>query len=334
MLPIQPMAGGAPSGMPPAPMSQGSQPPGTPPSPVPGQAPPVTLPMDPVAQYQMQLQAWKQQKQDIIDRAIKLLRNAPLRNFRIDIETDSTIEQDADEDKQSRVQFIESISMFLEKGMMAAQMYPQMIPMLGKMILFGVRGFRVGRDLESSIEEFIDQTEKDAKASAGQQKPPDPKVQAEQIKAQAEMQKAKLDAQSAQQDHQADMEQKQIEMQTSKEKMQMEMVKMQKEMEIKQAEFQLKMEEMKMKLQFEQQKGQQEMALANHTHEQETMRANMGHQQQMEQAQMGHQQAMEAGQAQHQQKMTETSYNTSMKAEKPPTPNSRKAPDGHFYVER
>ena len=237
------MAGGvqtAPS--PPAPLSQGLQPPPTASSPQQGQAPPATPAMDPMIQYQMQLQQWKQQKQDLVSKAIQLLRQDKLRGFRIDIETDSTVVQDANEDKQSRVEFIGSVSSFIEKAMMAAQMYPTMIPMLGKMILFGVRGFRVGRDLESSIEEFIDEAEKDAKAKAGQPPPPDPKVQAEQIKAQAEIAKTKLDAQTAQQDHQSDMQMKQAEMQMKQQQMQMDMRKMEMEMEFKKAEFQMKMQ--------------------------------------------------------------------------------------------
>ncbi len=335
MLPPQPMAGGAPQGMPPAPMSQGSQPPGTAPSPLPGQAPPVTPPMDPVQQYQMQLQAWKQQKQDLIDRAIKLLRQDKLRGFRIDVETDSTIQQDADEDKQARVQFIESTSVFIEKAMMAAQMYPQMIPMLGKMILFGVRGFRVGRDLESSIEEFIDQTEKDAKASAGQPKPPDPKVQAEQIKAQAEMQKAKSDAESSAEDNKREIESKHLEMQMNQQKMQMEMEKLKLDMQLKQQEFQMKMEEMKAKVQLSQQEMQGKMQMAHETHQMEISRAHEDHNMQLQQAQMGHQAAMEEGQAAHQQKLTQASMGGAGRTagQGGPVQGSRRAADGNYYVE-
>ena len=87
----------------------------------------------------------------MIMKAIGLLRSDKLRGFRIDIETDSTINDTAQEEKAERVEFLQALSSFVEKALQAAQANPDLIPLLGKSILFTVRGFRVGRDLESTI---------------------------------------------------------------------------------------------------------------------------------------------------------------------------------------
>jgi hypothetical protein len=60
--------------------------------------------------------------------------------------------------------------------------------MLGQMILFGVRGFRVGRELENVIETTLDALSQQSQ----QPKPPkpDPQLEITQIKADAEKTKA------------------------------------------------------------------------------------------------------------------------------------------------
>lgn len=131
-----------------------------------------------------------------------LLKNNLLRRFKIDIETDSTIAGDESQEKQDRTDFIEAITKFFETwGPMVMQM-PPLAPLAGKILLFGTRAFRVGRELEEEIEETAEQLSQPR--PQGQQQ--DPKVQAEQIKlagaqqkTQAEVQKAQIDAQTGQQ---------------------------------------------------------------------------------------------------------------------------------------
>ncbi len=322
MPPQGPMAPGAP----PLP-SQGMQPPpaaGSPPQ-QPGMAPPGILPeqqyaMD-MADYQIKRQKAEAEKQQLVEKAIGLLRQDKLRGFRIDIETDSTIINDAQEDKQSRVEFIGALSGFIKESVQAAQLYPQMVPLLGKIMLFGVRGFRVGRDLESAIEEFTDQAEKEIKASQGKPKPPDPKIQAEQIKMQAEIQKAQIDAQSSADDNKRAMAQKEADGQLSQQKMQMQQQQMQQEMAMKEREFQMKMAEMEMKmslaeremqgkLQLAEREGSMKMHLAERDHARQLEAGETAHRQQMESGQMnmhiakvGHDQKLEAGEAAHEQKL-------------------------------
>lgn len=109
-----------------------------------------------------------------------LLRDNMVRCFRVDIETDSTIEPNEQEEKQGAVEFVGMVGQFLEQAMPAVQAAPQMMPMLGEMLMFVVRKFRAGRQLEDVIEKTM--TEMSVQAMQPKPPPPDPamvKVQGE-----------------------------------------------------------------------------------------------------------------------------------------------------------
>jgi hypothetical protein len=79
------------------------------------------------------------------------------------------------------------VTQYLQQSMMLAGQVPEIAPLLGKFLQFAVRGFHVGRDLETAIEEFCENAVKVAqqKAQEAKQKP-DPQL----ITAQAGMLKA------------------------------------------------------------------------------------------------------------------------------------------------
>ena len=87
----------------------------------------------------------------------RLISSDRLRGFRIDIETDSTIEIDQAQAKEDRIAFLAAAGAFLEKALPLARAVPAAAPLLGEMLLFTVRGFRAGRSLEAAFEEAVDQ---------------------------------------------------------------------------------------------------------------------------------------------------------------------------------
>lgn len=117
--------------------------------------------------------------------AIKLLRDKGHRQFRIDIETDSTIEIDQQAEKQARTEFVTAVGGFIEQAAPVLAQAPEFIPMFGEMLLFAVRGFKAGDQLETVIEQAIDGLKKKAEASAQAGPPPDPNMVVAQAKAQA-----------------------------------------------------------------------------------------------------------------------------------------------------
>lgn len=248
--PQQPMPPQGPPGMPPGM--------GMPPQP---QGPPPISP-----ELAAKIEALKR-----IAASIQLLRNDKLRGFRVDIEVDSTVYGDAQQEKADRVEFISAVTKFLETALQIGAQMPEMVPLLGKLLQFGVRGFRVGRDLESAIEEFCDQAEESAKkrmANAEQNKGQNPealKIQVEQMKAQAAMAqithksaadqaKAQVDAQQTQLKVQSDQAQAAAEVQRQQLENEGEAHNAQMDLQAKQADVEMRKMEMeieKIRLQIE-----------------------------------------------------------------------------------
>lgn len=147
------------------------------------------------------------------DSVVALLRDDRERGFRIDIETDSTVQLDEDAEKQRRVEFMEAVGGFLEKSIPMLQMAPELTPMAKEMLLFTARGFRAGRNLEDVIDKSLE-----AVVQRSSQPQPDPKqqqMQQEMMQSKAEHeQKMQFDAQRMQFDqvkHQQELQQNQQE---------------------------------------------------------------------------------------------------------------------------
>lgn len=156
--------------------------------------------------------------------AIALLRQDKLRGFRIDIETDSTVQGDQEAEKQSRIEFLTASTKFIETSAQVTQMVPEFAPLAAKMLMFGVRGFRVGRDLESALEDFCDKAEMDAKQKASQPPQPNPeqiKAQAEMAKSQAAIEQVKVQGQYDNQQQSVDLRIKQLDVEMKRMEMQM-----------------------------------------------------------------------------------------------------------------
>lgn len=187
----------------------------------------------------------------------KLLKDDKMRTFRIDIETDSTIEVDKQAAKDSVVELFTAVGGFLEKALPIGQAMPQLTPALGQSLLFAFRRFGAGRDVENVWEQAIDQLTQMSKNPGP--KPPSP----EEIKAQAEMQKQQMESQRQQQQAEIDKQKAEMDMAVANQKAQLEIQKQQMQLEIERQKLGLEREKMAMEqqkaamgLQVEQQKAQ------------------------------------------------------------------------------
>lgn len=129
--------------------------------------------------------------------AVALLQNDTLRSFRIEVETDSLVELDEAQEKQDRMEFLTAASGFIEKAIQAPS---ELAPLLGEMMMFGVRSFRAGKSMEAGLEQYIEQATEQAKQPKPQQ--PDPemlKLQAAQQTEQGRMQLEQAKMQQTQQ---------------------------------------------------------------------------------------------------------------------------------------
>lgn len=133
--------------------------------------------------------------------AIQLIKQDKARGYQVDIETDSTVFEDAEQEKQSRTELLTAMGGFAQQWLPVVQAQPLFMPLVGEMLAFGVRGFKAGRSLEDAIDQTMQQIQQ--QLANPQPPPPDPAV----MKVEAEM---KRDEQS----HQMDMATKQIDLQT------------------------------------------------------------------------------------------------------------------------
>jgi hypothetical protein len=122
-----------------------------------------------------------------------VIRDDTARNFRIDIETDSTIKTDQENEKQARVEFLGAVSQFMAQ---AVNIPPALQPLAMEMLMFGVRGFKVSRELETSFEATMREMRKEEDAPPQ----PDPQMQIEQMKSEQEAQKMQFEGQKMQQE--------------------------------------------------------------------------------------------------------------------------------------
>ena len=213
-------AGGPPPG--PAPASgptdeTGAVPGAEPQPPAPPQMPP--HPGPPPPQESPVEQLW--------ERIMELLKNERLRGFRLDVESGSTVEISDTLSKTERVEFATAMGDYLSKTIEVMERSPDLAPVVLDILSFTGRTFKVGRSIESDIEEAVQkirmraqQLEEQQQEGAGEgappEEPPDPrpaadaartaqateidagKAQADTAKAQAEIEGTKAKTQLTQ----------------------------------------------------------------------------------------------------------------------------------------
>lgn len=120
-----------------------------------------------------------------VESVMQLLRAERMRPFSLKVATDSTITPDENAEKQRRTEFLAALGQSLAQlgGLVKAE--PKAAKFAGETLKFAMAPYRVGRDLNSSIDEFVEEME----TSAGQPPPPNP----DQIKAEAEAKDRELD---------------------------------------------------------------------------------------------------------------------------------------------
>ena len=152
-------------------------------------------PIPPMVQEAMKEPTWEE--------VMGVLRNEKTRGFVVDIETDSTIEADQQAQQAAAVQFMTAVTQYLEACgvILASPGGATAAPLLGEMLSWGTRMFKVADTIEQAIDEFVESAEK----AAQQPPPPNPKLieaqakaQGTQAKTQAEIGKAQIGMQTQQ----------------------------------------------------------------------------------------------------------------------------------------
>jgi hypothetical protein len=161
--------------------------------------------------------------QQLIPQALELLRDKPLRNFRVDIAADSLVMLDENQNKQDRMQFLQAFGGFLAQALPVGQASPQMVPMMMELLRFGMQAFKAARPIEGQIDATLQQLQQ-----AAQQQQPDTQAQGKQAelqqKGQVEQSRMQMESALQQAKLQQQMQMEQLKNQT---KLQMEQQKQQ-----------------------------------------------------------------------------------------------------------
>jgi hypothetical protein len=250
--------------------------------------------------------------EDKIERAIKLIRDEVPRSYRIDVETDSTIFGDAAQEREDASMFIKEVNSFLATAFELTAQNPDAVVLMGKMLLWGVRKFRVGRDLENAIDSFVKKAEKKAKDL---EKNPQPSPEMMEQMAKIQQVYAQIDAQrqKAQIEQQTMQQKSQMEMVARKEELIMDNQQHQQEMQADREKTQLDLQATQAKTQVDMQKTQADLQASQIEHSQRVTQSEQEHSQSMEQSRTQHEHTMSEGSAAHNQKMAQNQQMHSQK---------------------
>jgi DNA-binding transcriptional MerR regulator len=142
--------------------------------------------------------------EQVTPEVMALLRSDKLRNFSVDIETDSTVAPDEQAEKQNVSEFMSATADYFTKALPIAMQAAPLAPLVFEIYRAGAKRFRLGRELDEVIDQVMQQVVE--QAAQPPQPQPDPKLEAEKFKAEAEMQKAQFDLEAAKQRHAMDLE--------------------------------------------------------------------------------------------------------------------------------
>ena len=181
--------------------------------------------------------------QQLIPQALELIRDKPLRSFRVDIASDSLVMLDENQNKQDRLQFLQAFGGFLAQALPVGQASPEMVPMMMELLRFGMQAFKAARPIEGQIDATLQQL-----AQAAQQQQPGGEQQGKQAelqqKGQMEQGRMQMEAALQQAKLQQQMQMEQLKNQT---KMAMEQQKQQFEAQLEAMKLQSQQEAAKYK---------------------------------------------------------------------------------------
>jgi len=190
--------------------------------------------------------------QQLVPQAIQMLKDNPMRTFRVDVAADSMLYQDEQREKADRVEFLGAVSQYLEKAVQASQnMPPEATPLLMDLLKFGVTGFRIGKTVEGEFDNVADAIKERAKNPPPAQ--PDPEMMKIQAEMQMFQQKSQLEVQTraTELQNQAQVREHEIQLEAQRNQAQA-------QLEAQRAEIQAKMDAQlaEQKLEFERWKAQ------------------------------------------------------------------------------
>jgi hypothetical protein len=133
-----------------------------------------------------------------VQAALQLLQSDYF-SYRVAVKSEKLAMTDFARQKNERIQWMEALGGLMTSSAPLLQQSPAMTPFVLESVKWTMASFEGSSDIQGILDQAIAQQEQQAQQQAGQGPPPDPKLQAAQMKAQTDMQKAQMDAQTKQQ---------------------------------------------------------------------------------------------------------------------------------------
>lgn len=151
--------------------------------------------------------------QMLVPQALQLIKDKLHMGFKIEVTSDSMVFTNQLQEREDRIEYMNVASGFMQQFVQSSLQTPELAPMMGEMIKFTLRPFKVGKVLEGVIDQTISNLIQKAMQLA-QNPPPNPDIEKEKLKGEMEMQKLQLQLQ-----HEAMMEDKDLQIEYAKVKL-------------------------------------------------------------------------------------------------------------------
>ena len=129
---------------------------------------------------------------EVTDEMLEIMRNDKLRNYQIDVETDSTVFADEEETKRTRMEFASVFGDYLIKAIEATRAAPEITPIAFEILKFVAGAWKIGRIFEDVINETEATVMQQLQAMQQQPPQPSPEEAIQQQKIMAELEREKL----------------------------------------------------------------------------------------------------------------------------------------------
>ena len=129
---------------------------------------------------------------EVTDEMLEIMRNDKLRNYQIDVETDSTVFADEEQTKRTRMEFASVFGDYLIKAIEATRAAPEITPIAFEILKFVAGAWKIGRNFEDVINETEATVMQQLQAMQQQPPQPSPEEAIQQQKIMAELEREKL----------------------------------------------------------------------------------------------------------------------------------------------
>jgi hypothetical protein len=146
----------------------------------------------------------------LVQQGLQLLQS-PEFELRCEVESDTLSDIDFQSEKQARIEYMTSVTTYLEKMAPIIQNDPILGPFLVQLLQFSLAGFAIGKKFESELDKALQAVVQ----KAAQPKQPQPTPEEQKVKAEIGLmqQEAQLDAQGKQQELQFRGQEQQMKLQ-------------------------------------------------------------------------------------------------------------------------